>query len=259
MHLMRALRTAAAAAVIAGGALFSTGTTATVLVVGSGWNYDQINDVGVPSMFSDWTFTVTDSAIFSITDAFNFGDQYGQGLRSVASPCPPRTSRACVSRRRATSNGRVARNRAGSASPIAPSDQGVFTTPSAEGELWTRRSYSSGRTRRLRHARSGTGPSRVCIEMNRSCAQCGLGSRGKESVMPSLLPRCSACFLAAAITGGLSANCRRRDDRLPQRSLDRQGRYDCRRLFRGHDPLPVRRSQPAAAARDQHPGHGERV
>ena len=76
MHLMRALRTAAAAAVIAGGALFSTGTTATVLVVGSGWNYDQINDVGVPSMFSDWTFTVTDSAIFSITDAFNFGDQY---------------------------------------------------------------------------------------------------------------------------------------------------------------------------------------
>ena len=59
--------------------------------------------------------------------------------------------------------------------------------------------------------------------------------------------------------GRLVRDCRRRDDRLPQRNLDRQGRYDCRRLFRGDDPLPARRPQPAAAARDQHPGHGERV
>jgi hypothetical protein len=76
MQLMRAFRTAAVAAVIAGGALLSTQATATPLVVGSGWNYDQINDVGIPSMNSDWTFTLTSNAVFSITDAFNVGDNF---------------------------------------------------------------------------------------------------------------------------------------------------------------------------------------
>ena len=55
--------------------------------------------------------------------------------------------------------------------------------------------------------------------------------------------------------GRLVRSGRRRDDRLPQRSLDRQGRDDCRRLFRGDDPLSVRRSQLAAAARDHYPRH----
>jgi hypothetical protein len=76
MPFMRAFRTAAMAAVIAGGALFSTGSAATVLVLGSGWNYDQLDAVGAPTEGSDWTFTVTNRAIFSITDAFIAGDQY---------------------------------------------------------------------------------------------------------------------------------------------------------------------------------------
>ncbi len=77
MQLMRAFRTVAMAAVIAGGALLSTTqATATPLVIGSGWQGDEIDAAGVPSLMSDWTFTLTGSAVFSITDCCVVGDNY---------------------------------------------------------------------------------------------------------------------------------------------------------------------------------------
>ncbi len=77
MRMLQPLRTFAFAALVASGAMFSaTNATGTVLVIDSGWNYDQLDAAGAPTEKSDWTFTITSGAVFSITDAFNFGDQY---------------------------------------------------------------------------------------------------------------------------------------------------------------------------------------
>ena len=77
MRLIHSLRTLAVAAVIAGGAMLSTtNSTATVLPLDGGWQTDQIDAAGVPSLLSDWTFTLTESAVFSITDCCVVGDNY---------------------------------------------------------------------------------------------------------------------------------------------------------------------------------------
>lgn len=49
---------------------------ATPLVVGSGWQFDQISTSNVESDNSPWTFTLTTSGVFSVTDAFIAGDTY---------------------------------------------------------------------------------------------------------------------------------------------------------------------------------------
>lgn len=77
MQVLKALRTAALAATFAGSALFgAVGANATVLSIGTGWQYDELDAVGSPTISSPWTFTLVGPAIFSITDAFIVGDQY---------------------------------------------------------------------------------------------------------------------------------------------------------------------------------------
>lgn len=77
MRLLQPLRTFVFAALVASGAMFSTtNATGTVLVIDSGWQADDIDAADTPSLASPWTFTLTGSAVFSITDAFVVGDNY---------------------------------------------------------------------------------------------------------------------------------------------------------------------------------------
>jgi len=48
--------------------------SAAVLVLRSGWQSDNLDVAGQPTSNSPWTFTVTQSALFSLTDAFIVGD-----------------------------------------------------------------------------------------------------------------------------------------------------------------------------------------
>ena len=50
--------------------------SATVLVLNSGWNGDDVSAAGVPSSNSPLTFTLTADAFFRVTDAFAVGDIY---------------------------------------------------------------------------------------------------------------------------------------------------------------------------------------
>jgi len=49
---------------------------ATPLPVNTGWVYDQVSNAQDPSDASPWTFTVTGTALLSITDAYIAGDFY---------------------------------------------------------------------------------------------------------------------------------------------------------------------------------------
>ncbi|MFO1189581.1 MAG: PEP-CTERM sorting domain-containing protein [Alphaproteobacteria bacterium] len=66
------------AAAVAVAALIGLGSQAgaTPLPVNGGWVYDQVNNAIDPSDNSPWTFTLTKSGVFSITDYFNVGDNY---------------------------------------------------------------------------------------------------------------------------------------------------------------------------------------
>lgn len=46
------------------------------LVLDSGWNDDEVASAGAPSSNSPWTFTLTSSAFFRVTDLFVTGDVY---------------------------------------------------------------------------------------------------------------------------------------------------------------------------------------
>ena len=48
----------------------------TALVMGSGWHDDQVNAAGPPSTGSNWTFTLSSGAHFSVSDCCNVGDVY---------------------------------------------------------------------------------------------------------------------------------------------------------------------------------------
>ncbi|HEX4181691.1 MAG TPA: PEP-CTERM sorting domain-containing protein [Caulobacteraceae bacterium] len=65
---------AAGAAVLA----MAAQSSATALIVGSGWQYDQVNKVGTPSENSALTFNVPtgDVYVFSLSDGFKPGDAY---------------------------------------------------------------------------------------------------------------------------------------------------------------------------------------
>jgi hypothetical protein len=63
--------TAAAFALLAGAA------SATTIVAGSDWQYDQVNSSNAASLSSPWTFTVASGeAVFRVTDGFTAGDLY---------------------------------------------------------------------------------------------------------------------------------------------------------------------------------------
>ncbi len=49
---------------------------ATTILVDSGWQNDTVTAAGLPTSKSAWTFTVTTSAVLSITDYFIPGDVY---------------------------------------------------------------------------------------------------------------------------------------------------------------------------------------
>jgi len=61
------------AALLAGAAMPAQ---AAVLVLNSGWQYDEVGAANSASNNSPWTFTLTQSADFLVTDAFNQGDVY---------------------------------------------------------------------------------------------------------------------------------------------------------------------------------------
>lgn len=48
----------------------------TALVIGSGWQSDIVNTAGTPSKASNWTFTLSSGAHFSVSDAYVVGDVY---------------------------------------------------------------------------------------------------------------------------------------------------------------------------------------
>ncbi|WP_309643094.1 FxDxF family PEP-CTERM protein [Phenylobacterium sp.] len=50
--------------------------SAAVIVVGSGWQDDEIGGIGTPSTGSAWTFTVAGPSIFRVTDAYIPGDTF---------------------------------------------------------------------------------------------------------------------------------------------------------------------------------------
>ncbi|MDP3855373.1 MAG: FxDxF family PEP-CTERM protein [Phenylobacterium sp.] len=62
----------AAAASIA----FAAPASAAVLIADTGWQSDQIDGIDTPSEQSAWTFTVSGTALFRITDAFVTGDVF---------------------------------------------------------------------------------------------------------------------------------------------------------------------------------------
>jgi len=72
------LKKGLAAAAIAVAVLIGLGNqaSATPLPVNAGWVYDEVDNAIDPSDNSPWTFTVTKSSVFSITDAFIAGDNY---------------------------------------------------------------------------------------------------------------------------------------------------------------------------------------
>ncbi len=72
------LKSGLAAAAIAVAALIGLNgqVSATPLPVDAGWVYDEVANAIDPSDNSPWTFTVTKSSVFSITDYFNTGDNF---------------------------------------------------------------------------------------------------------------------------------------------------------------------------------------
>lgn len=70
MNLKLAFLAAAAAACL------SLPAQATTLVENSGWHGDDFTAADVPSSNGPWTFTVADSAVFSIVDCCVVGDVY---------------------------------------------------------------------------------------------------------------------------------------------------------------------------------------
>jgi len=60
---------------------------ATALVVGTGWQYDQVNAVNAASIDSPLTFTVANGAtdLFSLSDGFKAGDIYTVTINGVIS------------------------------------------------------------------------------------------------------------------------------------------------------------------------------
>jgi len=58
---------------------------ATALVMGTGWQYDQVDSAGIPSELSPFTVTLApgQSAQFSISDGFAHGDTYTIVLNGV--------------------------------------------------------------------------------------------------------------------------------------------------------------------------------
>lgn len=75
---MLKLKKSLAAAAIAVAALIGLGSQAgaTPLPVDAGWVYDEVDNAISPSDNSPWTFTLTKTGVFSITDFFNVGDNY---------------------------------------------------------------------------------------------------------------------------------------------------------------------------------------
>ena len=78
------------AATAIGACLAAVGASATVLVVGAGWQYDQANRGNVATINSPWTFTVPSGKTyqFSLSDGFVPGDVYSiriNGLVTVNS------------------------------------------------------------------------------------------------------------------------------------------------------------------------------
>jgi len=57
-------------------AMTSLPASAAVLTLDSGWTPDQLSAVPGPTDGSPWTFTITESAHFSLTDAFITGDTF---------------------------------------------------------------------------------------------------------------------------------------------------------------------------------------
>lgn len=57
-------------------ALAAVPAQAVTLVLDSGWQNDSVQSSGVPSDNSPWSFTLTSSAFFRVTDAFTTGDIY---------------------------------------------------------------------------------------------------------------------------------------------------------------------------------------
>lgn len=48
----------------------------TALILGSGWQNDTLNTIGSPTSGSNWTFTLTSGAHFSVVDCCVVGDTY---------------------------------------------------------------------------------------------------------------------------------------------------------------------------------------
>jgi hypothetical protein len=57
-------------------ATISVPASAVELIVGSGWQSDQLDNAGEPTQNSPWTFTLTGTGRLLLTDAFNLGDTY---------------------------------------------------------------------------------------------------------------------------------------------------------------------------------------
>ena len=66
----------AVAVCFSAGLLAAAPACATVLVSGAGWQDDEITSPGVPSMGSEWTFTIGKASVLSVVDAFIPGDVY---------------------------------------------------------------------------------------------------------------------------------------------------------------------------------------
>ena len=73
IDMRRQLISFAAAAV----AMLAVGqANATALIIGSGWQDDELTAAGVPTTNSAWTFTISQAAVLSVVDAFVPGDVY---------------------------------------------------------------------------------------------------------------------------------------------------------------------------------------